>query len=157
MVTVADEIETLAATTIEAVFSTQFTVAVPALPSSFRTFALVRYEHHVAVPVASALESAVMAFAVADAEAAAPKDVADSARSARSTCAPSAVSASVGWLESYSLNFPLALRTASPASIAALRSSVAALELSANWASFLPHWPLTGGVSVFRFWSCKRA
>lgn len=93
---VPDEIATVAPAVIAVVFKMQSAAAVPTDPSTTRTPAEVTNVHQLAVPVASAEASSLMAFAVKTPAAAAPNAVADKAHSASFTCAPSAVATVAG-------------------------------------------------------------
>jgi hypothetical protein len=106
-----DEHETAAPLEIAVEFMLTFAPDVPTDMSIKRApekaFAEMMRVAHVAVLVAFALESDVIAFADLLAAAAAANAVTPKAKSARSTCAPSAVSASVGCAPSAIMNFPL--------------------------------------------------
>lgn len=85
---------------IVTLFTLKFAPDVPALKSSLRTKALVRNEHQERVPLATAF-ALVIAFTVRDPADAAAANAAEHGRVASNTCAPSAVSESVGCVLSY--------------------------------------------------------
>jgi hypothetical protein len=99
---VSDEHETAAPLEIATELKLRFAPDVPQDMSMVPAVARVEATSvaHVAVLVAFAEESCVIAFAALLPELAAAKAVALRTRSARSTCAPRAVSASVGWVPS---------------------------------------------------------
>lgn len=101
IVTVNDETATAAPDEMATEFRFKLAPDVPTEPSMMTVVpSLLSRRNHVAVPAAFALESDVMAFAAAEPEDAPAKAVAFMVNSARRTCAPIAVSASVGWVPS---------------------------------------------------------